>query len=75
MKLKKAIKKAKKLPHVNWIAVEKNNMIFGYENKPITKKSWVSWKHPLASFFGEAYSFIGNYTGKKNWKKTLRRVR
>ncbi|RLB66284.1 MAG: hypothetical protein DRH08_06545 [Deltaproteobacteria bacterium] len=66
MKLKEAIKEAKKLGF-NWVGVDNYSLfIYAYQDKP--KKSEASW------VARSPFEAIGEYSGSKNWKDTLRKV-
>ena len=75
MKLKKAMKIAKNLSkRCKWIAVDEDKKIWSFPDKPtLATRFYVL--DSIGYILDEGYYVIGNYTGKKNWKKTLRRVR
>jgi len=64
MKLKKALKIAKKAGF-DYVAVDRNKQIHMYGQKPETSELF--WFSTILN--------IGTYTGSKDWKDTLRRVK
>jgi len=73
MKLKKALKIARKIDG-KYIAVDKSNVIYSYNQFVTNKHSdmWAVFKGDIGQF---NYIRIGMYTGSKNWKETLRKVK
>ena len=68
MKLKDLITKAQKAEYP-WLAVDKNNQTFGYIVRP--ELDPLQWNARLQT---PSCSFLGMYTGNKDWKTTLRQV-
>jgi len=68
MKLKKAKKIAKKLG-AKYIAVDANLDIFTHNTKPIIDKYDVDW------ISNDTMEYLGQYTGSKGWRDTLRRIK
>jgi len=71
MKLKKAVRRAKK-QGFNWIAVDSDLFICMYEKKPAIQGMYAAWTPSENS--GLRIICGKRYTGKKSWNKTLRQV-
>ena len=64
MKLKKAVK----LARASWVAVNGDGSIYAYSDLPTV--DGVVWSSRASGVGTEDY--IGEYTGKKHWTRTLR---
>lgn len=74
MKLKKAIKLLSGTKY-NWIAVDANLDIHMYELKPFTENWLEKWfTHPEVPTEISGYAYVGEYSGSKLWRDTLRKV-
>ena len=73
MKLKKAVKKARKLGY-KWVAVNDLGDIFLFNYKPVKTLSRTQWLIDISECDNPTNMYIGRYTGSKNWTKTLREV-
>lgn len=76
MKLKHAIESVKTCKDIKWIAADRNKELWAFIAKPHKKDGvWIApdptCKYPRY----DDLQYLGVYTGKKDWKKTLRKVR
>jgi len=74
MKLKKLIKKAKKNNH-KWVSVDKDGCAYSSRLKPEPHEICDYWTVTGDRLSIDYFTYLGEYTGKKNWKKTLRKVK
>lgn len=68
MNLKKAKKFAKEIGF-KWLAVDEDNEVYSYPTKPKKYINFWSTINPNKA------NFLGKYTGKRKWSKTLRKVK
>ena len=73
MNMKEAQKLAKKHDNANWVAGDKDKTIWIFQTKPYRYNDTKEWLEHRGSFLWNVR--IGKYTGKKSWKKTLRKVK
>ena len=73
MKLKKAIKKCRKLKF-NFVAVDAGGEIYAFSNRPIIFCECEMWIHNHLDRY-LVVEFLGFYSGRKDWKNTLKHVK
>ena len=76
MKLNHALESVKPCKDLHWIAVDKNKELWAFTKKPKRKAGvWVAQDPDCKYPKYDDLQYLGMYTGKKDWKNTLRKIK
>jgi hypothetical protein len=78
MKLKRLMKMVKDIPGHSWLAIDKNGKAFSYTGCPHVPYKYDAYDeldHESWDYDGDYIDLQCKYTGKKDWRNTLRYIK